>query len=235
MRQSYNNGNSVTVELDASGAPVSYTRSDGKKRSAIRDSAGRVIKEIDFDGGVKTASYDARGALTDYKTSSRQLHFEYDHQGRLSAIVDGGVRETVERDGQGNIQRLRVSGSAKLRFAHAQELVPPPDCCGGEIITTDVWAPFWNANSGWYQKWSDGVYQIQVNAGNETPPGVPPPDSLNCAKGLSECGFAIIGYPALILALDAACPETFGITCLIALIALPLGGITAAFMRSCYS
>ncbi len=60
IKQSDNRGNAVTVERDASGAPITYIRADGKQMRAFRDEVGRVIRDTDFDGNVRTFAYNAR-------------------------------------------------------------------------------------------------------------------------------------------------------------------------------
>src|SRR6185295_622250 len=78
-RQSDNRGNVVTVQIDASGAPIALIRGDKKQMSVVRDEAGRVIAETDFNGNVRKFSYNARGALIEYTAPGRHRKFEYDH------------------------------------------------------------------------------------------------------------------------------------------------------------
>lgn len=165
IKQSDNRGNAVTVQRDAGGAPIAYIRGDGKQMRAVRDDVGRVIRDTDFDGNVRTFAYDARGGLTDSTVRGKHRKYEYDHRGRLSAIVadDGGTRK-VERDERGQIRRLSYPPIASLspfklqaapfrslvdrRWAHAPALQdPPPDCCDDPIMT-DIWAPYWPTGPG---------------------------------------------------------------------------------------
>ena len=166
IKQSDNRGNAVTVQRDASGAPIAYIRADGKQMRAVRDEAGRVVTDTDFDGNVRSFKYNVRGALIDYTARGKHRKFEYDHRGRLSAIVDdNGITRKVERDERGHIRRLSYSPTARLsafglqvgpgpfrplvdrRWAHAPALQdPPPDCCDDPIIT-DIWAPYWPGGS----------------------------------------------------------------------------------------
>ncbi|MGZ8845438.1 MAG: hypothetical protein ACXW3C_03145, partial [Pyrinomonadaceae bacterium] len=234
IKQSDNRGNAVTVQRDASGAPIAYIRADGKQMRAVRDDAGRVIRDTDFDGNVRTFAYNARGGLTDYTARGKHRHFEYDHRGRLSAIVDDdGVTRRVERDERGHIRRLSYSPSAKLsafglqagpfrplvdrRWAHAlAPQDPPPDCCD-DVITTDVWAPYWPGSGGTAQ----GVHGPLLDTPAVPPGGTTPPyNAIDCATALTLCFMGIMLYPVLVGALIAACPETFGLTCFGALVAM---------------
>ncbi len=184
IKQSDNRGNVVTVQRDASGAPIAYIRVDGKQMRAVRDEAGRVIAETDFDGNVRSFAYNARGALVDYTVHGKHRKFEYDHRGRLSAIVDdNGVTKKVERDERGHIRRLSYATTARLsafglqagpsrslvdrRWAHAPALQDPfpPDCCP-DVIVIDVWAPYWPGGSP-----GGGVHGPLLDTGPTAPPG----------------------------------------------------------------
>lgn len=234
IKQSDNRGNAVTVQRDASGAPIAYIRADGKQMRAVRDEAGRVVSETDFDGNVRRFAYNSRGALIDYTVRGKHRRFEYDHRGRLKAVVDdGGIVKRVERDERGQIRRLSYSTNlakvqivpfqslAERRWAHTPALQdPPPDCCGDDVITIDTWAPYYPGTGGS----ASGIHGPLLNTGPTGPGGTTPPyDPTDCAMYLASCFIGILAFPGLVVALDAACPATFGITCFAALVAM-VGG-----------
>lgn len=135
-------------------------------RCAVRDEAGRIIEETDFDGNVRRFAYNARGALIDYTVRGKHRKFEYDHRGRLNAIVyDEGVTKSVQRDERGQIRGVSYAPSARpgafnlqagsfrslvdRRWAHASVLQDPPfDVGDGDVIVTDTWAPYWPGSGG---------------------------------------------------------------------------------------
>lgn len=231
-KQSDSRGNAVKVERDAGGLPIAYIRADGKQRRAVRDEGGRVIRETNYDGSVRSFTYNVRGALIEYRSPGNHRRFEYDHRGRLKAMIeDDGSVNRVERDDAGRIRHLSYSnGVARLgkplgsmRWAHASALqdppMPPPDCCGEDVVYTDVWAHYW--------EW--GLIGGGAGGGGEHPPlqEAPPEggtggryDPLECAGYITACFMGIMLYPAFVAALDAACPETFGITCFAALVVM---------------
>jgi YD repeat-containing protein len=163
-RQGDNRGGSVTVQSDASGSPIGYIRPDGRQMRAVRDEAGRVIEETDFDGNVRRLAYNARGALIDYTVRGKHRKFEYDRRGRLNAIVyDEGVTKSVQRDERGQIRGVSYAPSARPgafnlqagsfrslvdgRWAHASVLQDPPFDVGDDPIVTNTWAPYWPGGS----------------------------------------------------------------------------------------
>lgn len=214
IKQSDNTGSAMSIERDVSGAPTAYIRADGKQMRAVRDETGRVVRDTDFDGNVRTFAYNARGALTDYTARGSHERFEYDHRGLLSAIIDNrGVARTIERDGQGQIERLSYSSTASLRrWSHA--LQDPPDDCCEDVVTIDHWEPYpsYTYNLGRFSReplqsaptdGSGGTYSAE-----------------DCAIALTACFVGILGYPVLVGALIAACPESFGLACFGALLAM---------------
>ncbi len=228
-KQSDNRGNAVTVERDASGLPIAYFRADGKQRRAVRDEGGRVIRDTNYDGSVRSFTYNARGALIDYRSPGNHRKFEYDHRGRLTAMIDddGGVNR-VERDGAGRIRRLSHSTSVAqlqkplrlLRLAHAsplQEILPPPDCCGEDVIYTDVWAHYydWGLIGGGGGGGQHPPLQSEPGEGGG---GGGTYDPLECAGYLTACFMGIMLYPVLVDALMDACAVTFGLGCFGALV-----------------
>jgi YD repeat-containing protein len=240
-----NHDHLVTVEYDASGAPMAYIRADGKRMSAVRDEAGRVIAITGFDGRVRLFDYNARGALTDYTdVNGKHRKYQYGRDGRLNTIVyDDGVTTKVERDDHGHILRLNTARtqlgvinsssplSEKRRWAHGLMFQDPPEPPPGEpidVLVTDTWAPYWPGGSSGGGGMHPPLQSTDTDAG--TGGGPAPYDPLDCAASLASCAAAIIAYPALVVALDVACPETFGITCLLALLALPVGGLVAALV-----
>ncbi len=119
VKRSSNRGGVVTVERDASGLPVAFVK-NGKRRSAERDEAGRIVEESDYDGAVRRYGYDARGALTRYADSTgRWDEYRYDRRGRLQTITDERGARQVERDARGGIRRI----AAVVRRAGAVRLV----------------------------------------------------------------------------------------------------------------
>jgi YD repeat-containing protein len=227
-----NQGHALTVEYDAGGAPMAYTRADGTRMSVVRDSIGRVTSLTDFDGKERRFDYDGRGALTDY-TDAKGNHrkYQYDHRGRLRTIVDdAGVTTKVERDERGRIRRLisertlkgdasggRLQSLVDRRWAHATLLqddppIPPLDAILDKIIT-DTWEPYGYGGSGGYKHPPLRATDSGDGSGGGT-------DPIDCAMALTGCFLGILLYPALVGALIAACPETFGLTCFAALVAL---------------
>lgn len=239
IKQSDNRGNAITVQRDASGAPTAYIRADGKQMRAVRDEAGRVIRETDFDGNVRSFAYNARGGLVDYTVRGKHRRFEYDHRGRLNAIVDDdGSTKRVERDERGHIRRLSSAPSARLspfglqagpfrtlvdrRWAHASVPQDPPfDCCDDPIVT-DTWAPYYPGGAP-----GSGVHGPLLDTGptnGGTRGGPPPVDAEACALDVLICIAAIAGYIAAIGGLIAVCGETFGVGCLAAILLHPVLG-----------
>jgi YD repeat-containing protein len=184
-RQSDNRGGSVAVQNDASGSPIAYIRTDGRQMRAVRDEAGRIIEETDFDGNMRRFAYNARGALIDYTVRGKHRKFAYDHRGRLNAIVyDEGVTKSLQRDERGHIRGVSYAPSARpgafnlqagsfrsmvdRRWAHASALQdPPPPPADGyyDVITTDTWAPFWPGGAP-----GSSVHAPLLDTG-PTPPG----------------------------------------------------------------
>jgi YD repeat-containing protein len=239
-----NRGHAIFVEYDAGGSPKAYTRADGSRTSVVRDEIGRVTSLTGFDGKERKFKYDARGALTDY-TDSKGKHqtYRYDRRGRLQAIIyDAGVTATIERDERGHIRRLRtertpsnsVNASGQRlqslvtrRWAHATFLqddppLPPPDEILDKIIT-DIWAPYGYGGAG-------GPRHPPLLAAEDPDGTGGGTQDIDCAIALTTCFTLILLYPVLVGALIAACPETFGLTCfgaLVAMVATPLLGILA--------
>jgi YD repeat-containing protein len=234
-----NRGHAITVEYDSGGSPTAYTRADGTRMSVVRDGIGRVTSVTGFDGKERRFSYDNRGALTDYtdvKGNHRQ--YQYDRRGRLQAIVyDVGVTTKIERDDWGHIRRLtsertrstatddsgrRLQSLMARRWAHANFFqddppMPPP----GEpldTIVTDIWVPYYVFDPSGAGGGVGRHPPLQAaDNGDGTGGGN---DSTDCASALVGCFAGILLYPVLIDALILACPETFGVTCFGALVAM---------------
>jgi YD repeat-containing protein len=234
-----NRGHAITVEYDAGGAPTAYTRADGTRMSVIRDGVGRVVSVTGFDRKERRFNYDNRGALTDY-TDAKGNHrkYQYDHRGRLQAIVyDIGVTTKIERDERGHIRRLtsertrlsaindpgqRLQSMMARRWAHAtliQEPMTWPDE-PVDIISIYTWAPYYSIGGG------GGVGRHPpLEATNTGDGGGGGSDPLDCAIPLAACFFGLLATPVLVNALMLACPETFGLTCFGALVAMVGGAV----------
>ena len=105
---------SVTVDYDGMGLPVSYTDQDGRRKRLERDDFGRVVKEMLPDSSSVAYSYDDLGRLTSVlDENGHEIKFGWGDFGLKSRETAAGQLTDFVRDDWGLLKSTASSKDGK--------------------------------------------------------------------------------------------------------------------------
>ncbi len=235
VRESNNRGGSRRLERDASGNITKVMNANGDWVQLSRDEAGRIEKMTNWRGQSRRFIYNSRGALTRFiGADGRDLLFQYNERGEMQGIFNEQTARVIYKRNQGgNLAKIQQNTSQKnffqiqkINYSEAFTSSAIDDSCffdDGFGTGGDGWGNWDN----YFAKFVEAPFCYDPFSGMSGGGGGGAVDNcydgLACADKALVCLLAAGAVIASFIAL-AACPETFGATCILALILHPVAG-----------